>query len=35
LRDAGAGEDAKVVGELLFEVEPETILGEKTADGAC
>src|ERR1700736_2300372 len=34
LRHASASKDAKIGGELLFEIEPEPVLGSKTANGA-
>src|SRR6202007_2545382 len=33
LRNAGASKDAKISGELLLEIEPDTVLGAKPADG--
>src|SRR3984893_7517170 len=32
-RQAGASKDAKIGGDLLFEIEPEAVLGPKPADG--
>jgi hypothetical protein len=34
LGHTGAGKDAKIGGELLFEIEPDPALGSKNADGA-
>src|SRR5438105_15198447 len=33
LRNAGASKDAKISGELLFEIESDTVLGAKATDG--
>src|SRR5262249_39795722 len=34
LRYAGASKHTKIGGKLLFEIEPEPVLGPKPADGA-